>query len=422
MRVFVRRVRKARLLLVVLLIGAALRVLSLVIQSRLPLEPDASGTLALAESLDISDPWAASLREPGWIALVKAWCSVFGYSPDALRALTVALSVGLLLCSAALFYRHLRRRWALVATAMVSAHGLLVLGSGRGLREELVGILTILVARAVLERHSWRRPTAVLAAGVGAVAVVRWEIALLAVVLLLFGMVLRQVPVRFVAAGLAAAALTSGPWLVANDREYGTWQASSNQAATFWYRADVLGPEGVTAPASGSGQLVEGEMTWSRYYLAVLGPVETASRAAVGTAGLLHDLASRALWPLNDGWLEQNVRSELVRKVAVLARLVSEVAGWFVLAVVMAGLLRSRRLPQLGVVSLLVVLAGCTAYGPLRSLAFFEPRFIEFTIPFAAVLAASGLASLAGREDVFSPAQPSSEQAPAGGQVAESRA
>lgn len=60
------------------------------------------------------------------------------------------------------------------------------------------------------------------------------------------------------------------------------------------------------------------------------------------------------------------------------------------LAVVLTGLVRSRRLPQLGVISLLLVVAGCAAYAPLRSLPFFEPRFVEFTIPFAVVLIVGG--------------------------------
>lgn len=401
--------------------GVVLRLLSLGIQSRLPLEPDATGSLALARTLDVSEPWAASLREPGWIILVKAWSTLFGYSPMAIRVLTITLSVALLLTAAALFSRHLTRRWALLATAIVSAHGLLVLSASRGLREELVGILTILVARTVLERRQWRAPAVVAAAAVGAVAAVRWEIALLAVALLLLGTLLRQIPIRFVAGALLAAAVTSGPWLVANHQEYGSWQAASNQHAAFWYRADVLGPAGVTGPPSTDADLLEGQMTWSRYYLEVVGPTETASRVAVGTAGLLHDLASTAAWPLNEGWLEENVTSSPVRQAGNVVRVVADVLGWVVLAAVIAGVARSRRLSGIGVVSLLVVVAGCAAYAPLRSLPFFEPRFIEFTIPFAVVLAVWGFAGLAGRADPFRQEQPSPEAPTTVPQLVESR-
>ncbi len=327
--------------------------------------------------------------------------------------------MGLLLCAAVLFSRHLTRRWALLATAAVGAHGLLVLSAGRGLREELVGILAILIVRAALERHEWRAPAVVASAAVGAVAVVRWEIALLAVALLLLGALLRRVPLRFVAGALAAAALTSGPWLVANERKYGSWQASSNQAATFWYRADVFGPEGVTSPSATSPDLAGGQMTWSRYYLEVLGPVESLSRVAVGSIGLLHDLASTALWPLNDRWLEQNVTSQPVRQLGSLVRLTADVAGWVVLTVVLAGLVRSRRATRLGVVSLLLVVAGCAAYAPLRDLPFFEPRFVEFTIPFAGLLLAWGLAGLR-RVHPFVPLDRGSE-ATTSAQLAESR-
>jgi hypothetical protein len=58
-------------LVFVLLAGLGARLASLAIQSRLPLEPDAVGTLELAKDFNFANPWAASLREPGWIALVK---------------------------------------------------------------------------------------------------------------------------------------------------------------------------------------------------------------------------------------------------------------------------------------------------------------------------------------------------------------
>lgn len=93
---------------------------------------------------------------------------------------------------------------------------ILLIGTAvRVLSLELVGILMILVVRAVLERQAWRRPVLAVAAAVGAMAVTRWEVALLAVALLLLGAILRQVPGRLVAGALVAAVLTSGPWLVA---------------------------------------------------------------------------------------------------------------------------------------------------------------------------------------------------------------
>jgi hypothetical protein len=300
----------------------------------------------------------------------------------------------MLLAAAALFRRHLKREWAFAATAVVALHGLLVFSASRGLRDELVAILAILTASAVLGHASRRRGCLAVAGTVGALAVVRWEIALLTVVLLAVAAAVRRVSVLVFLAAVLAATVTSGPWLVANDREYGSWQASSNQAAVFWYRADVLGPEGVTSPQPGRIDSSEQEMTWTRYYVDVVGPKRALVRSMAGAAGLMHDLAATALWPLNEGWLEERVANDRVRRVGSLADGSSVAVAWLAVLAATVGMYRSRRGSGLGVVSVLVVAAGCAAYGGLRTLPFFEPRFVEFTIPFAAVLLVWGASGL----------------------------
>jgi hypothetical protein len=343
----------------------------------------------LAEAFDVTDPWAPSLREPLWVALVKLWSAPFGYAPGALRALTVVLSVALLVGAAVVFARHLRPRLATAATGCVAFHGLLVFSAGRGLREELVGLLVLLCAAVILNPHATRTSTFVVAAAMAVLAAVRIEMGLLCLLLLALAVAVRQVRLSTFLLAALLAALAVGPWLANNSREYGSATASADDAATFWYRADRIGPLGVLqpgdAPPAGSER-----MSWYRYVVVVVGPVEAAGRVAVGTAGLLHDGIASAVWPLEDRWVENRTDNDALRSAARIAGAGSSWAAWAVLPLLALGV-ASRQAP-VGprVLSAVVVVSAAAAYGLLWSLPFFDLRFIQFSVPFLCLLVVTG--------------------------------
>lgn len=374
-------------------LGAVLRVASGVAQSRLPLEPDARGYLRLAEAFDYADPWAASLREPLWVALVKTWSAPFGYSPVALRTLTVLLSITVLAFSARLFTRHLSTRLAAASTAVVSCHGLLVLSAGRGLREELVGLLVLVCAAVVLERDVSPGRVAALVVAVAALSVVRLEMAVLAVALLLAAAAFRQVRVIAVLLAAVAALLAAGPWLASNQRAYGSATASADDAALFWYRVDRFGPQGVLAPDELPPHSAR-SMTWSRYVRDEVGPLPALARASAGTVGLVHDGVATAVWPLEDRWVDNRTRSTTVRGAArAVDRLVSVVA-WMAPVLLVAGIWAAAVPVAVRGASAGLVLAGAAAYGLLWRLPFFDLRFIQFAVPFLALLTVAGVMHL----------------------------
>jgi hypothetical protein len=375
--------------------GVCLRVGSLAIQAGMPLEPDGKVYLRLASEMDVSEPWAASLREPLWVLLVKAWCSVFGYGALPLRILTTLLSIAGLLVGIAFFRAHLRRRSALICSGLVAAHGLLVLGAGRGLREDLVGLLVLCCAWTALAARRLPRSRAAwgAAALVGLLAGVRLEVGLLMLGLLVLAVVARQVPLRSALLGLLAVALVVVPWLQANAEVYGDPFASSNDAASFWYRADTLGPAGVDATGSGGGPPAAA-MSWQRYYVEVLGPGTSVRRVAVGLPALLHDSLATAAWPLKDRWLEERVEDGRVLRAGRGLDAAADALAWLLLALACVGLARRAAWNRLVLVSAAVAVAGAVPYAALRGLPYFEERFISFLVPFSVLLAVVGADAL----------------------------
>jgi hypothetical protein len=375
----------------VLGVGAGLRILSAVVQSRLPLEPDARGYLVLARQFDPVHFWAANLREPLWIALVKSWSVVFGYSPASLRALTALLSIAVLLASAHLFRGHLAPRPAIACTAVVAIHGLLVLSAGRGLREELVSLLVLGAVGVLISLRRGVRERLILVGCVAALGVVRLEIGFLAAVLLVAAALIRRVPWSFALLPVAVSVLLVTPWLVANEREYGSATASSDNAASFWYRADRYGANGVLQPGVAPDK---DRMTWSRYLFTELGPVEVAKRVGVGTVGLVHDSISSSAWPLEERWVDKRTDSPVVRAAATGASHLASGLAWLLLAVLAVGLVRTPHWQPLQVVSGVVVVCVTGAYAVLWRLPFFELRFVELVVPFVAVLMVSAITAL----------------------------
>jgi hypothetical protein len=349
------------------------------------LEPDAVESLQLARSFSFRAPWAASLREPLWIAFVKAVAAPFDYSSFALRCSTTVLSIAAMLVAAWIFERSLSRSVALLASAIVALHGLLILAAGRGLREELVMLLALALAALVIARA--RGPQIGLL--VGALALVRWEIALLALALLVVGALARAVPRTVPPLAALAVIALAGPWLLSNRSAYGDLLIHSDQHAAFWTRIQRLQDAHVDVDEMPDASIRTEGASWPRFYLHELGPIRSVERVLSGGAGLGDDLLSRAAMPVTDRWLDRHVTARPVRALGHAANVVAPwlaLLGW---AAAIAGLLRSRP-GGIVIASALVVVAACASYGALRALPFFDDRFVVFAVPFASVLLASG--------------------------------
>lgn len=363
--------------------GVIARCGSALVQGQLALEPDARESLRLARSFSFLAPWKASLREPLWIAAVKLVASPFGYSPTALRTATTALSIGCLVAAWLLFRRHLSRPVAMLATGILSLHGLVVLSAGRGLREELVLLLVIAGLHGTLSR----RPHAItISAVVGALSIVRWEIAILCIALLILATAMRRVPPRVLAGASLAVVVFAGPWLASNASEFGDPLLHSNQHATFWHRVYQRDTAGVDDGLS---------VTWLEFYAEDLGIGRTIRRAVTGAGGLALDVVADGPQPLSNRWLDRNVAWEIPRRAGRGINVVKPWVAGAVWVAVVIGLFRRRSSwSPLLVVSGVIVVAGWLPYGVLRGLSFFDPRFVVFTVPFAAVLVAEGLLAL----------------------------
>lgn len=383
---FIDVLRQSRSLQVLLGAGIALRLVSVFFQSQMPIEPDAEGVLELARRFSIAEPWAASEREPLWVGLVKAVSGPFDYQPWALRGFTTVLSIGALLLASWLFHEHLRPTAAMLATAIVSLHGFLVLNAARGLREEAVTIIVLAGAAVLLGRSTATSRGLALAGLIGAVAVVRWEISLLAGVLVLIASIARLVPTWTVPAAAVLVGLSAGPWLHSNATDLDDPLAHSNQAALFWYRAERFGPSGV----DGSMQAFAGpdHVTWTEFYVHQLGLGESTRRLVLGSAGLTADAYGTALWPLQQGWVDNQTTSPVITAASSAAVAVRTIFGSLVALLTAVGLFRTRPWPRLVLFSTLIALPGLASYGALHGLPYFEPRFVMFVVPFLAAVTA----------------------------------
>lgn len=370
-----------RLLLVA---GVLARCGSLFVQLQLPLEADAREALLLARSFTLAEPWASSLREPLWIALVKVTTGPFGYSIVVLRVVTTLLSIAALFATWSLLQSRLSPPVARVALAIVSLNGILVLSAARGLREELVMLLVITGLGAAIRP---RPQLAVVAGVVGALSIVRWETALLSIAVLACAAFLRRVPAAVAVGAVVAVAVLAGPWLASNAARYDDPLVHSNQHASFWHRVylrDTTGRD--VGPRS---------ITWAEFYLDDLGPRDALARAGTGATMLARDVVADGIQPLSDRWLDRNVDSPVLRRAGLATNAVTPWLASAVWAAAIAGLaLRRRPLHPLLVVSGAMAVAGWLAYGVLRRLSYFDQRFVVFTVPLAAVVLAEGLVAL----------------------------
>lgn len=369
---------------VILAAGIVARLAALLLHLQLEVEPDAKEALRLAEAFRFSAPWASSLREPLWIGFVKITTAPFGYSTVALRLVTTLLSIAALFAAWSLVRRRLSPRVARLVLAMVSLNGLLVLNSARGLREELVMILVLGVVAAVF------RPVPkaiVVGCLVGALSVVRWEIALLSVAMLIGAAAVRYLRATLPVMAAVGIVVLAGPWIASNGSRFGDPFVQSNQHASFWHRVYVRERLGRDAAVE--------HATWAGFYLDDLGPRQASTRLASGSIGLAMDVVADGAQPMGDRWLERNVGSPVLRRVGRGINRIAPIGAGLLWAVAIVGHVRRRVIwHPLLVASVAICAAGWLSYGVLRGLPYFDQRFIVFTVPFAAVILAEGLVAL----------------------------
>jgi len=366
--------------------GAILRLVSLALCWGKPLDPDASEYLLLAKRYSFAHPWSASYREPFWRGLVKAATGPFGYSPDALRSFTTLVSI-VTLPIAWILLRRLAERRGLGTRIPLIALGLLALSlqlvreAPRGLREDTVLLLFLFVAFPLLAGDRSRRAAVTIALAIGALSVIRWEVATLAIVVCALFALVRRGPALAPILGIVLLVALSGPWLAANRARHGDLFYQAKVHSTFYWkleqpqsvRQQYVSPPGVDPPV---------HLSWSQYYLDDLGPATTAKRTAEGYPRLLAKLVASQGVPraaaMSTLGNNQNGRGWLVTLAALAAAALA--LGAFAAT-------RLRRRPEgaptfLTALALLVLMAA--PYAPIASL--IEMRVLLFAVPLLAVI------------------------------------
>lgn len=282
--------------LVLIAAGAAARLVSLGISWRKPLDPDASEYLVLARRYSFAHPWSASYREPLWRALVKISTGPFGYSPEALRTFTTLVSIATLPVAWLLLTRlGLGRRVSLLALGLLALGIQLVAEAPRGLREDTVLLLFLVVAIPLLARDRSRRAGIAAGVAIGLLSVLRWEVATLAIVVCAAFALLRRGPLLAPVVGAVLLVALSGPWLLANKARHGDLLYNTKVHATFYWKQ--LQPESVQKRyLSPPGADPPVHVSWSQYYRG-LGPATVARHVAEGYPRLAGKLVAAEVVP-----------------------------------------------------------------------------------------------------------------------------
>ncbi len=368
-------------------LGAAARLLSLGLAWGKPLDPDASEYVLLARRYSFAHPWSASYREPLWRGIVKIAIAPFGYSPDALRTFTTVVSIATLPVAWILF-RRLAERRGLGSRVPVLALAVLALGlqlvreAPRGLREDTVLLLFLFVAMPLLAGDRGRRAGLAAGLAIGLISVIRWEVAPLAILMCTGFALARRGPALAPVVGAFAVIVLSGPWLVANEHRHGDLLYNTKVHATYYWKhsqpASVLrryaSPPGVDPPV---------HLSWSQYYLHVLGPGQSLKLAVEGYPRIAGKLVATQVLPSQAGAsvLGSNQHRGRWLLGSVLVALLALGAG-------IAAVRQMRSRPGRGValtaLGLLAVLIG--PYAPIAASA--EIRVILYAVPLLAVAAA----------------------------------
>lgn len=237
---------------------------------------DAYAYLELAAGRSVMDPWAASNREPLWLLIVKAGAAPFGYDPEVLQWLALITSIAAMAMAAILLSRlDLTPGARLIGVAIVAFHPLLLADVAGGVREAPVFLLSTLAVIALVESR-WVAAGILVALVVG----IRWELGLMWVALLTLGLVFHRVDWRALAVAVALGAVLMGPFMAANNAEYGDPLHHSNRLAMYFRNIEDAYAEGLNPFAL---PRFRGEpITWSEYHFSYVGTAETARRAAEG--------------------------------------------------------------------------------------------------------------------------------------------
>jgi hypothetical protein len=371
--------------------GAVARLIALVVNWSAPLGADSSEYLLLARRYSFSDPFSASYREPLWRALVKLATGPFGYSPQALRVFTTVISIATLPL-AWLVFRRLASRWrlqprvALIALAVFALSQQLVREAPRGLREGLCLLIVLVVVAPLLNADRSRRAALALAAAIGLLSSIRWELAtLLLAITALFAVARRVSPLAPLLALLCLIAL-SGPWLLAHKERHGDISYPSKVHSTFYWKLEQP-PEVVRRYLTPPGAEPKVQLSWHEYYLDYLGPTEAAKRVATGYPHVLAKLAASQVAPRaaavsllgkDQGGLGWLVSLVLVGAALTIVSVLVAVRLW-----------RHKRAEPLTLSALVFLLVSIAPYAALA--AHVEMRVLMFTAPAIALLVATAV-------------------------------
>jgi hypothetical protein len=365
--------------------GAAARLISLALSWGKPLDPDASEYLLLGRRYSFLHPWSASYREPFWRGIVKAATAPFGYSPDALRSFTTLISIATLPVAWILLrriaaQRGLGSRVPVIALAVIALSVQLMREAPRGLREDLCLLLFLFVAAPLLARDRSRRAAVTMALAIGALSVIRWELATLALGACLLFALARRGPALAPALALVLVVALSGPWLLANRARHGDLFYQAKVHSTFYWKLDqsqtvrqhFLSPPGVDPPI---------HLSWSQYYLDYLGPATTLKRTAEGYPRLAAKLVASQGVPRSAAISTLGTNQQGGRWLVTLAALAMLASA----AALFAGArIRRRRDGASTFLAALALLAITAApYAPIAAL--IELRVLLFAVPILAL-------------------------------------
>lgn len=347
----------SRITIAIIGVGTLLRAAALV---ELDASPDAYGYAVRASDWTPLDPWAASDREPLWIAWTKVISAPFDYSTVALQVMSFVASVAVLFA-----VRQLLTRWVGVAgqvsgVLVVAVHPLLVRDAALGIREPVVTLLVIALAIAVIDR----RPVLV-GTLVAVLVAVRWEVGLLCFALVLLAVLASRVRPSAILIAFALAATMMAPYLASNAEHHGDPLHHSNRHARYYRNIE-------DALRSGENPYelprFRGEpLSWGDYYLEYLGPNESLERISRGTLLIAVSIAT----------FDTDARSSTVQ----------QIIGLFILVACAISLY--QRQDQIAVASAIFGVGVILGYGALHAWA--ELRLVSVAVLPLALSVAAGL-------------------------------
>jgi hypothetical protein len=368
---------------VLIAVGAAARLLSLGLSWGKPLDPDASEYVLLARRYSFAHPWSASYREPLWRALDKLALAPFDYSPDALRAFTTLISIATLPVAWMLLRRlRLGDRVSLIALGLLALSLQLIHEAPRGLREDTVLLLFLFVCIPLLAGERGRRAGFTIGLAIGLISVIRWEVAPLAILVCIGFALARRGPALAPVVGAFALILLSGPWLMANQHKHGDLLYNTKVHSTYYWKhsqppsvlRQYASPPGVDPPV---------HLTWSQYYLHVLGPGQSLKLAAEGYPRIAAKLVGAQALPRQAGTStlggDQHGGHWLLGSILVV--LLALAAGTAALVRMWNRPGRTTALTALGLLALLIA-----PYAPIAASA--EIRVLAYAVPLLAIAAA----------------------------------